>query len=91
MYRIMIAVKKDGANTLYRYMISTIDGASVPVEFETKNTLDTYVEKMLNNGYAKSDFIIVKPVEYSLSAGAYSDDEVAVEVKPEEETKEELS
>lgn len=81
MYRIMIVVsKKDDAKSLYQYLTSTVDNVTAPLEFDSKEALDAYVEKMLNGNYAKSDFIIVKPVEYSLTAGAYSDDEVVADV-----------
>ena len=48
-----------------------------PIEFETKDALDKYVEEMLNSDYSKSDFIIVKPVEYFIDAVDYTDDEEA--------------
>lgn len=81
MYRIMIvASKKDNAKSLYQYLTSTVNNVTAPLEFATKEALDEYVENMLNGDYAKSDFIIVKPVEYSLTAGSYSDDEIVADV-----------
>ncbi|MDE6149431.1 MAG: hypothetical protein K2F81_04975 [Ruminococcus sp.] len=81
MYRIMIvASKKDNAKSLYQYLTSTVNNVTAPLEFATKEALDEYVEKMLNGDYAKSDFIIVKPIEYSLTADAYSDDEVVADI-----------
>ncbi len=86
MYRIMIvASKKDNAKSLYQYLTSTVNNVTAPLEFATKEALDEYVEKMLNGDYAKSDFIIVKPVEYSLTAGAYSDDETVADVPEDNE------
>ena len=41
--------------------------------------------RMLNNGYAKSDFIIVRVIDYELNAGPYSDDPVE-ETEPATET-----
>lgn len=80
MYRIMIvASKKDNAKSLYQYLTSTVNNVTAPLEFATKEALDEYVENMLNGDYAKSDFIIVKPVEYSLTADSYSDDEIVAD------------
>ena len=78
MYRIMIAKsKRDGFLSLYQYLTATINGVVRPMEFETKDALDKYVEEMLNSDYSKSDFIIVKPVEYSIDAVDYTDYEEA--------------
>ena len=61
MYRIMIAqAKRDNYETLYKYLTTNIDGEVIPLELGSKEALDKRVEKMLNEeGYAKSDFIIV--------------------------------
>ena len=78
MYRIMIVkAKKDDYKSLYQYLTTTIDGATCPIEFETKEELDTYVESMLNSDYAKSDFIVIKHIDYTIDAKDYSDDEAA--------------
>ena len=75
MYRIMIVkAKKDNYQSAYQYLTATVNGVVSPVELDTKEALDKYVEGMLNEGYAKSDFIIVKPIEYSIDAINYSDD-----------------
>ena len=76
MYRIMLAKsKKDNYASLYQYLTTTIDGVISPVEFATKEELNTKVEAMLNNeGYAKSDFIIVEAIDYTIDATDYSDD-----------------
>ena len=76
MYRIMIVkAKKDDYKSLYQYLTTTIDGATCPIEFETKEEIDTYVESMLNSDYAKSDFIVIKQIDYSIDAKDYSDEE----------------
>ena len=76
MYRIMIAkTKKPDYQSLYQYLTTTVDGVVSPVEFTTKEALDTYVENMLNADYAKSDFIVIKPVDFSIDAKDYSDEE----------------
>lgn len=64
MYRIMIAqAKRDNYETLYKYLTTNIDGEVIPLELGSKEALDKRVEKMLNEeGYAKSDFIIVRVV-----------------------------
>lgn len=75
MYRIMVAkTKKEKYGSLYQFLTTVIDGEVLPREFETEEALDTYVEGMLNDGYAKSDFIIVKPIEYTIDAKDYSID-----------------
>lgn len=77
MYRIMI-LKSERSNyqSLYQYLTTTVDNETVPLEIETKDELDAYVEDMLNNGcYAKSDFIVMNYINYSIDAYDYSDDE----------------
>ena len=76
MYRIMIAkTKKPDYQSLYQYLTTTVDDVVSPVEFATKEALDTYVENMLNADYAKSDFVVIKPVDFSIDAKDYSDEE----------------
>ena len=76
MYRIMMAKsKKEHYQSLYQYLTATVEGVISPVEFETKAALDVYVEKLLNGDYAKSDFIVVKVVDYSIDAKDYSDEQ----------------
>lgn len=74
MYRIMIAqAKRDNYETLYKYLTTNIDGEIIPLELGSKEALDKRVEKMLNEDwYAKSDFIIVRVVDYTLDATAYT-------------------
>lgn len=78
MYRIMIAqAKRDNYETLYKYLTTNIDGEVIPLELGSKEALDKRVEKMLNEeGYAKSDFIIVRVVDYTIDATAYTNTDV---------------
>ena len=77
MYRIMLVKsKRDNYASLYQWLTEevTIDEETEikPVEFETEQELDEKVESMLNDeGYAKSDFIIVKFVDYTIDATDY--------------------
>lgn len=69
-YRIMIlASEKENYGSLYQFLTEEINDEIVPVEFRNLETLDEYVEKMLNDrGYAKSDFIIVQVRDYTVKA-----------------------
>jgi len=74
MYRIMLVKsKRDKFASLYQWMTETSDDGEVAiVEFETEDELDAKVENMLNDGgYAKSDFIVVKLVNYTIDAMDY--------------------
>lgn len=78
MYRIMLVrSKRDNHASLYQWLTtSTIgeDGVATvaPVEFADEESLDEKVESMLNDeGYAKSDFIVVKYIEYKVEAIDY--------------------
>lgn len=77
MYRIMIVTShRDNYESLYKYLTTTIDGETMPLEIETKEKLDERVEKMLNEeGYSKKDFIVVRVIDYTIDAKDYSDDE----------------
>ena len=77
MYRIMVVkIKKDGYESLYQFLTTTVDGVTSPLELKDSDELDRQVEKMLNeDGYAKADFIVVKVVDYSIDAKDYSDAE----------------
>lgn len=77
MYRIMVVkTKKDGYESLYQFLTTTVDGVTSPLELKNSDELDRQVEKMLNeDGYAKADFIVVKVVDYSIDAKDYSDAE----------------
>lgn len=84
MYYIMtVASKRDNYESLYKFMTSTttaMDGSTVtePLAIETKANLDTKIERMLNEeGYAKSDFIVVQTIDYTIDAKDYTDDEDA--------------
>ena len=77
MYRIMLVKsKRDNYASLYQWLTEevTVDEETEikPVEFETEQELDEKVEAMLNDeGYAKSDFIVVKFVDYKIDATDY--------------------
>ena len=77
MYRILIvkSKKKDYAS-LYQYLTTTdSEDNIIPVEFDTIDELDEYVENMLNEEvYSKNDFEIVKHITYTIDAKDYSDD-----------------
>lgn len=81
MYRIMIAqAKRDNYETLYKYLTTNVDGVIAPLEISSKDELDKRIEKMLNeDGYAKTYFIIVKVVDYTIDATSYTDSEDATE------------
>ena len=78
MYRIMIVKsKRDNSASLYQWLTEELsvgegDEATVeakPVEFLTEEELDAKVESMLNDeGYSKSDFIVVKYIDYTINA-----------------------
>ena len=76
-YNIMIAKSiKDNYASLYQYLTTTTDGETAIASYDTKDELDTKVEKMLNDGgYSKQDFIIVQTIDYTIDATDYTDDE----------------
>ena len=77
MYRIMLVKsKRDNYASLYQWLTHEVTEDDVttvePVEFETEQALDEFVETMLNDeGYAKSDFVIVKLIDYTIDATDY--------------------
>lgn len=73
MYRIMIVKsKRDNYETMYQYLTTSVDGIVSPVEINTVEDLDKKIEKMLNeDGYSKSDFIIVQVIDYTIDAKDY--------------------
>ena len=88
MYRIMTVTSyRDKYESLYKYMTTTIDGETMPLELPTKEKLDERVEKMLNEeGYSKRDFIVVKVVDYTIDAKDYTDDEEETTTETPEDT-----
>lgn len=74
MYRIMVnKAKKGSQDALYQYLTTTVDGVISPVEIEDKKTLDKKVEHMLSEeGYSKSDFLVVQVVDYTIDAKDYT-------------------
>lgn len=77
MYRIMLVKsRRDNYASLYQWLTTTtdVDGVQAvsPVEFETEEALDEKVEAMLNDeGYAKTDFIVVRYIDYKIEASDY--------------------
>lgn len=75
MYRIMLTKsKRDNFASLYQWLTDTDEesGEVRPIEFADEEALDAKVEDMLNNGgYAKSDFIVVKLIDYTIDALDY--------------------
>lgn len=78
MYRIMLVKsKRDNYASLYQWLTEETETNEnttevKPVEFSTEEALDAKVEEMLNNdGYSKSDFIVVKYIDYTISATDY--------------------
>ena len=79
MYRIMLVKsKRDNFASLYQWLTETVADETSgeetvrPMEFETAAALDEQVERMLNEeDYAKSDFIVVKYVDYTIDATDY--------------------
>lgn len=73
-YRFLInKSKRPDYTSMYQYLLTTVDGAIVPVEVEGEAALDTQVERMLNEqGYAKDDFLIVSVVDYMIDAKNYT-------------------
>ena len=81
----IVKSKRDDYASLYQFLTATTqdkDGnphVSI-VEFSDENALDAKGESMLNNeGYAKSDFIVVKYIDYQIDANGYSDGSAVAE------------
>lgn len=83
MYRIMIVKsKRDNYASLYQYLTATVtdeetgEEQTAIAEFADEAALDEQVEKMLNeDGFAKTDFIIVKYIDYQIDASGYAEGE----------------
>lgn len=81
MYRIMLVKsKRDNFASLYTWLTHEVTTGSgndattsvQPMEFATEELLDAQVERMLNEeDYAKSDFIVVKYIDYTIDATDY--------------------
>lgn len=83
MFNIMLK-KEDGIDYTSTYVFKThnVDGTILPIEFETLEELDRYVEDLLNNkGFAKSDFIIVEVKDYNIVADIYEQNNVNEEIE----------
>lgn len=87
MYRIMIVKSKkdkDKYNSLYQFLTYTSEDLTIPIEFSDIASLDAFVEKLLDEGgYAKSDFIVVKVVDYKVKAEDYTEASADPEPEPE--------
>lgn len=90
MYRIMIVKSKkdkDKYNSLYQFLTYTSEDLTIPIEFSDIASLDAFVEKLLDEGgYAKSDFIVVKVVDYKVKAEDYTEASADPEPEPTEDT-----
>ena len=80
MYRIMLVKSsRDNYGSLYSWMTEDRRDSKgnvrlLPVEYETEEEVDAKVEDMLNNGgYGKSDFIVVKFIDYTIYARDYTE------------------
>lgn len=83
----VVKSKKDKYNSLYQFLTNDNAGITIPIEFPDITSLDAFVEKLLDEGgYAKSDFIVVKVVDYKVKAEDYteSDSEQEEETEPAE-------
>lgn len=69
----VVKSERENYGSLHQYLTTTIDGVTKPMEFSDAESLDKYVEKMLrDDGYSKSDFIVVKVVDYEIDALGYT-------------------
>lgn len=76
---------KDKYNSLYQFLTYTSEDLTIPIEFSDIASLDAFVEKLLDEGgYAKSDFIVVKVVDYKVKAEDYTEASVDPESEPEQ-------
>ena len=80
MYRIMLVrSNRNNYGSLYSWMTeerrdSKGDMRLLPVEYETEEEVDAKIEDMLNNdGYSKSDFIVVKHIDYTIYTSDYTE------------------
>lgn len=81
MYRIMLVKSKlDNYASLYQWLTEEVSAGECdeatteikPLEFVNEEALDEKVESMLNDeGYSKSDFIVVKYIDYTINATDY--------------------
>ena len=90
MYRIMVVKsKKDKYNSPYQFLTNDNAGITIPIEFPDLTSLDVFVEKLLDEGgYAKSDFIVVKVIDYKVKAEDYTESDSEPEETEQTETQE---
>ena len=67
-YIMTVKSQRDNFGSLYQFLTTTaIDNEISPVEFDSDEELDIYVEDMLNNGgYSKDDFVIIQIKDYDI-------------------------
>lgn len=67
-YIMTVKSQRDNFGSLYQFLTTTaIDNEISPVEFNSDEELDIYVEDMLNNGgYSKDDFVIIQIKDYDI-------------------------
>jgi len=71
----LVKTKRDNYRSLYQLMTVEDDEGNVsPLEIETKEELDAKIEEMLNGDFAKSDFLVVNVIDYTIDAKDYSDE-----------------
>lgn len=72
-YQIMFVVsEKENLESLYRFETTEIDGVIQEKYYDTDIDLENRVRELLNNGYAKSDFIIVIKKNYNVDTDIYA-------------------
>lgn len=66
-YRIMFVVSaKENLESVYKFETTEVDGVVQCKEYTTDVDLENRVLELLNNGYSKSDFIIVSVRDYDI-------------------------
>lgn len=71
-YQIMfVAANKENLETAYKFEITDVDGTVQYKYYTTDLDLENRVKDLLNNGYAKSDFIIVTVKDYNIETDIY--------------------
>ena len=71
-YQIMfVAANKENLETAYKFETTDVDGTIQYKYYTTDLDLENRVKDLLNNGYAKSDFIIVTVKDYNIETDIY--------------------
>lgn len=76
MYCILLKREDRGEfGSLFQFMTTVTDKEQKLVSFESDEELDEFVEKMINeDGYAKSDFVIVSVKDFHLTSDIFDQD-----------------